>query len=406
MARLVNALGTGFALPFLPIYLLQVKGCSVVLAGGAIGAASLIGLLVTLLAARVVAHGAKAVAVAAPLASALLYVALLGADRWSALALVAANGVPVALLRPAQQTLTAGASEVGTRHRTFAWSQVAVNLGLGLGGITATAVVFVSTSLLPMIVLVNAASYVLAAVLFSQVPVQPVERPAVRTSFRAVLGRAGLRPVLVLHAGYFAVLASAFTVGMPLWLAGRPGGEATAGATFTVNTAAVVLLQAPLLRAITRRARPAVLALSMLVGASAWLTVGLAGLRSPGATALLAVMATTAVVIAVGECLYNPVTEPLVADLMPPEDHPHAFSALTLARQLGSGAGSLAVAGLVQTSGATSWLVLAVAGLVQTSGATSWLVLALAAVVLAVLAGRLRQHLPERVVAAVAGGRG
>jgi MFS family permease len=362
LARLVNALGTGFALPFLTIYLVRVKDLPLTAAAAAVGASNLVGLCCSPAAGRLVTRlGPKRTAITALLGSAALYLALPATAGPAVLVVIALTGAAVALLRPAQQALIAVATPPARRHRAYAWAQAGVNVGLGLGGLAGSALVAGPTGHLTVVVAANATSFLLAAGLFALVPAPPPtpgRRPSAPT-YRGLLAVPGMRALLLLHLVFFATVASAFTVGLPLHLLrAAPGAAAAAGLVFAANTAAVVALQGPALRLVAGRPRTAMLAASLLCCALAWTVLGTLSPVLRGSAAVALVLAA-AVAVAAGECLYNPIVEPLVADLAPAAALGPAFAALTVARQLGTGIGPVAVGFLMQSAGTAGWLVLA-----------------------------------------------
>lgn len=360
LARLTNALGTGFSLPFLTIYLIEVKHIPAVFSGGALGGANLAGIAFTPAAGQIIARvGAKPVTIAAPLLSAALYLGLpLTSGTWS-MAIVTATGIPVALLRPAQQTLIAQASTPARRHRVFAWAQAGVNVGLGLGGAAGTLLIASSSSGFLSVIMINACSYVITSACFAMVPRTGAraDLPDRQTSYRHVLATPGMRPVLLLHFAYFMVVASTFTVAIPLYIiVTLHGARAVSGIVFASNSVAVVALQGPILRRIEGRSRIDALTLSMAVSGTAWIITALTAAVAGKLVMMTGLLIVAGIMIAFGECLYNPVMEPLVADLAEATDTGHAFAALTMARQAGSVIGPV-VAGILMTSlGAAAWL--------------------------------------------------
>src|SRR5262249_51420535 len=83
---------------------------------------------------------------------------------------------------------------------------------------------------------------------------------------------------------------------------------------FFVNTAAIVLVQLPLSRAIEGRRRMRALALMPLLWAGAWLAVDAAGYWFVG-TAAFAIIAVALAVFGVGECFHGPCHQALVAEI-------------------------------------------------------------------------------------------
>jgi MFS family permease len=106
------------------------------------------------------------------------------------------------------------------------------------------------------------------------------------------------------------------------------------GVLFLVNSAAIILLQLPVSRAVEGRRRMRMLALMAAPFAGWWSIVLFTGSRLDGRTAAT-VLAGGVVVLAVGECLYDAVVSALVADLAPEGSTGRYLAASGLGWQVG-----------------------------------------------------------------------
>ena len=322
---LANAFGNGFVLPFLIIYLHNVRGISLAVAGlvaAANGAAALVsGPLAGTLADRI---GARRTLIGALLVMAAAFACFpLIHKAWHALALNAVAGFGSGAFWPSQSSLLTGLTPPERRHAAFAQQRVTMNLGIGLGG---------------------------AGRRPHRHDVGPVERSpscswwtrSRSSTFAAILARVP-SPARVVHAddggptGYRAVLRDrafrgfmllnvlVITAGIVLLMEFLPVfakneasvSERSIGFIFFLNTLLIVLAQLPVAKALEGRSRMRAFALMGLIWAASWLLVMVAGLTLEAAAAT-AVLALAATVFAVGECLHGTVQGPLVADLAEP----------------------------------------------------------------------------------------
>jgi dipeptide/tripeptide permease len=83
-----------------------------------------------------------------------------------------------------------------------------------------------------------------------------------------------------------------------------------------LNSVLIVGAQLPVAKAVEGRRRVRALALMCLVAAAGWLLVELAGIAAAAAAVPLLVLAI--VFVSAGECLYDSIYGPLVADLARP----------------------------------------------------------------------------------------
>ena len=280
---LMNSFGNGLALPFLVIYLHNVRGFSLGTAGlivaissaGQVGAGIFAGPLID-------RFGPKRVLGTGLVLQAVGYGLLpLVRSPWQAFVLVGIEGAGSAGFWPSQSTLISRLTPAVRRHAAFAQQRVTMNLGIGLGGLAAGLIAHVDdpTSFTVLFVLdaLTFLAYVVVLAFIRDPGVEPSEAGDVPSSYRAVLrhktflGLWGLN-FLFVFAGY-----SLFSL-LPVFAHDESGlSERQIGAIFFVNTVVIVIAQLPLSRWIEGRRRMRALALMPLLWAVAWLLVDAAG---------------------------------------------------------------------------------------------------------------------------------
>ena len=327
----VDALGVGLVLPFLVIYLHEVRGIPVTTVGvlASLPAVVALGLLgpVGVLIDRV---GPRPVQMAAAACSLLGAAVLAGATSVPAAGLaMLLTGVGHAAFWPANQSLVAQVLPSEIRAHYFGVSFTLLNAGIGLGGVIGALFVSVDEpSTFTTVYLLDAASF-LGPLLVLAWPLRHLGGPAPHAatdadgagaaagSYAEVLRDPVFRRLLVV------VFLSAF-VGYGQIEAGWTAfsrlvadvSTRTIGVAFAVNTTVIVLLQLVVLRHLDGRRRTRVLAVLALVWAVSWATMGAAGLVPGTAWAAVLVIASMAV-FAFGETLLSPIAPAITNDLAP-----------------------------------------------------------------------------------------
>jgi MFS family permease len=360
----LNYVGTGMFVPFLLIYLHNVRGFGLQTAGLVSAVYAGVGMAVALGAGPAVDRiGARRIA-----AVSLVLLALgLGAmplvrQPWEAFAFVGVAGIGRGLFWPGYTTLLIAVTPAAVREGSYAVQRVTSNLGFGLGGLAAGLIVSTGDpSTFTLIFVLNAASYALflVALAFVKEPerTQHIDEPSSAGGYAVVLhDRAFIGAIVI--AGLFAAFGIAQLNSMlPVYAASDVGvSERGIGLIFLCNTLAILILQLPVAKLLQGRRRVAALAFTGLVWAAAWLLALAAGLWF-SVLAATALLIAVGVVFAVGECLVGVVQGPLVADLAP-ERLRGRYTALWLtALQLGFTLGP-ALGGLLLSHSATLlWLV-------------------------------------------------
>jgi MFS family permease len=321
--NMLSALGTGFTLPFLLIYLTDARALDVGTAGDAIAFMGVAGLLTVpftgWLSDRV---GAWRVLVGALLTQALGTVGLAGVTRpWHAFVALGVIGVGQGAVWPSQSSLIAALVPPERRGRVFAVQFALLNLGIGVGGAVSGLVVDTAhVGTFQAVYVIDALSFVVyAGILLTirHVSIRPPPRePGDVSGYRDLLrDRVFLRlcgvTLLLSFAGYGQI-----HVGFPGFATEVAGvSTRTVGLAFAANTLVIVLAQLQVERRLQGRRRTRALAGVALVWAASWAVIGSAALVS-GTMAAAGVIAGAAV-FGLGETLWAPTGATLVNDIAP-----------------------------------------------------------------------------------------
>ena len=324
LGGLANAFGNGVVLPFMLIYLHNVRGISLGTAGlilatnafVSIGAGPVGGVLVD----RV---GGQRV-----LAAALVFLAvgfagyILVDSAWKGFAVASITGIGNGLFWPAQSTLITILSPRDRRHAAFAMQRVVMNLGIGIGALVGGLIATTSRpATFDALFAVNAATFVVylaVLLLFVHEPTTAESRGAARGgSYRIVMRDRPFMGVVGLNTLFIFAGMAGFEL-LPVYAKNEADvTEAMIGLIFFVNTVVIVLAQLPVTKLSEGHRRMRTLAILGVLWAGCWVLVPLAGLWVTGVAAAV-VLALIMAAFGVGECLHGSVQGPLVADLAEP----------------------------------------------------------------------------------------
>ncbi len=325
---LVNAFGNGITLPFLFIYLHNVRGIALGIVGLIVGLHAVVsivaGPLFGVLIDRIGGRRMLATALGILAAGYALYPFV--DEAWQGFLVAAITGVGVGGFWPSQSTLIAGLTKPSDRPAAFAMQRVVMNLGIGLGALAGGLIATTeSPGSFTVLFLLNSVTFlVYGVVMLALVPspelgrgggaeAQTAERAG---SYRDVLRHRAFVAVIGLNALFIFAGFSGFEL-LPVYAKNEAAvSETQIGLVFLVNTIVIVLLQLPIARLAQGRRRMPALGLLGLLWASAWLIVPIAGSETAAAATLLLIVAMT--IFAVGECLHGVVHAPLVSDLAEP----------------------------------------------------------------------------------------
>jgi MFS family permease len=359
-AGLLSAMGNGFVLPFLVIYLHEVRGFSLPAAGGVvslIGAASVVvsplsGWLVDRLDPRLLT--ATAVLLAAVATGSLAFITTLS----QALVLGAALGVAHGLFRPSERTLMAAIVPPESRHQLFALQGAMGNLGIGIGAVCGGLVVSTAhPDSFTLVFLADAATFLPYVPVLSLLPrIRPAAGSVRRRGYSEVFRARAFLALVAIDTALVLAGDSQFSSMLPVFAKEHAGvSEHLIGFLFLVNTASIVALQLPLARLMEGKRRMPALATMCVLWAGVWLLV-LASGRTTTVALAAAGLLTAAAVFAVGECLDGAIDRPLVADLAPEDLRGRYFAVHSSSSQLGFTLGPVLGGVLLAASPNALWI--------------------------------------------------
>ncbi len=320
---LANMFGNGVVVPFLVIYLHNVRDISLGLAGtiaATNGLAALIsGPIAGALADRI---GARTTLVAALVVMAAAFSLFpLIHQAWHAFLLNALAGVGSGAFWPSQGTLLSALTPPERRPAAFAQQRVTMNLGIGLGGLVGGLIASTSNpSSFTLLFIVDAATFLVFALILTRVPSPPREEAPAhepRGGYRTVLRDRPFVSFIALNTIFIAASIALFSELFPVFAKNQASvSEREIGLVFFLNTLLIVLIQLPAAKFQEGKRRMSALAVMGVLWAATWLLVLVGGLwLQAGAATVLFAFAFA--VFALGECLHGTVQGPLVSDLAP-----------------------------------------------------------------------------------------
>src|SRR3954468_15673474 len=242
LGGVANSFGNGLVLPFLVIYLHDVRGFGLGVAGLVVAVSAAAQLTAGLVAGPLVDRvGAKNVLAAGLVMQAVgfgLYP--LVRSPWQAFALIAVEGAGSAGFWPSQSTLIARLTPPARRHAAFAQQRVTMNLGIGLGGLAGGLIASVAhPASFTVLFVVDAATFLayVGVLAFIQDPgVSPEEAGDAPASYATVIRHKTFLGLWTLNFLFVAAGYSLFTL-LPAFARDQADlSERQIGAVFFVNT--------------------------------------------------------------------------------------------------------------------------------------------------------------------------
>ncbi|MEW2633939.1 MFS transporter [Streptomyces sp. NPDC048389] len=347
----LSAFGLGFTVPYLYVYVAQVRGLGATTAGAVLAAFAMAALVALPFTGRVIdRRGPLPVLVGAALLASAGAVALGLSGSIPAVVLSAAVlGAGTAVMQPALATLIVWCSETATRTRAFATQFFLQNLGLGVGGLIGGHIVDESRpASFTLLFGIEAVMFLVLAgiALTVRLPHSPAlsglrpSRAGAGTAgteggLRTLLGHRAMVQLLVLGFVLFFACYGQFESGLAAYGTEAAGIEpSTLGTALAANTAVIVLAQFLVLKFVEHRRRSRVIAAVGLIWAVAWLAAGYAGLGHGSQAMATAAFISTYALFGLGEAMLSPTVAPLVADLAPEAMVGQYNSAFALVKQL------------------------------------------------------------------------
>ena len=318
---LTNAFGNGIVLPFLIIYLHNVRGIPLGLAGlaAAINSAAALcsGFVAGSLADKV---GPKRVLIGALLVMAVA-ISLFPLIRtaWQAYVLNILLGAGSGSFWPSQSSMLTGLAPETTRHSAFALQRLTMNLGVALGGFVGGLIASVAhPSSFTVLFLLDAVTFVGYAIVTATLPSPQFHREVDTGSYREVIRDGPFMRYVVLNAAFITIGMAVIVELLPPYAKNDAGvNEREIGLLWMVNAIVVVIAQLPIAKLGEGRSRMRALALMGFLWAGTMLMIGAAGVWLFATTAF-ALMVLAVITFGIGECLHGIVHGPLTADLAPP----------------------------------------------------------------------------------------
>ncbi|MFF7447796.1 MULTISPECIES: MFS transporter [unclassified Streptomyces] len=339
----LSAFGLGFTVPYLYVYVAQVRGLGAMTAGLVLAVFAVAALIVLPFAGRaIVRRGPLPVLFAALVSAAIGALSLgLASNATTVLLSAAALGAGQAVMQPALATMIVDCSTSETRSRAFAMQFFLQNLGLGVGGLIGGHLVdTTNVSSFTLLFAIEAAMFLLLVVVMAtvRVPHAPHVEGAPRSakgSWKQLLGNRAMVQLGVLGFVLFFACYGQFESGLAAYGVEAAGISTSAlGTALAANTAMIVVAQFAVLRFVERRRRSRVIAAVGLIWAFAWVIAGYAGLGHGSQTMATAAFVSTYALFGLGEAMLSPTVAPLVADLAPTGMAGQYNSAFALVKQL------------------------------------------------------------------------
>jgi MFS family permease len=383
LGALVNAFGNGVVLPFLLIYLHNVRGIPFGLAGSAaaaqsataLGSGFLGGTLSDRLGPKRVLLGSLAVMTVA--------FALMPLIRtpWHAFAIYTLWGLGSGSFWPSQSALLAGMTPATRRAPAYALQRLAMNVGVALGGVVAGLIASVGNpGSFTILFAIDCVTFVGYMLVLARIRAPALHEGRLGGSWRAVLRDRVFTVYTLLNAAFMTAAISLVVELLPAFGKNVTGiSEKEVGIVFALNAVGVVLFQLPVVKLAEGRRRMRGFALMGTLWAATLLGVWAAGSWTR-ATEAFGILAAVMLLFAVGECLHGAIHAPLSVDLAPPQLVGRYTAAASISWQIG-------------------WIVGPAAGgfLLQHRPLLLWPIAAAVNLLCAACALALEPRLPERV---------
>ena len=319
---LLNAFGNGVVLPFLIIYLHNVRGISLGLAGLAAATQSATALASGFLAGTLSDRiGPKRVLVGA-LGVMTVAFALMPFIRspWQAFAVYVVWGAGSGSFWPSQSALLAALTPAARRSPAYALQRLTMNLGAAIGGVAAGLIASVAhPSSFTVLFLVNCATYVAYMLVLARVRAPELHPERARGTWRAVARDRTFLAYAALNAAFMTAAISLMIELLPAFGKNVTHvNEQEVGIIFALDAIGIVLFQLPVAKLAEGRRRMRGLAAMGVIWAVSLMIVWAAGVWTT-ATVAAATLAGAMLVFALGECLHGAIHAPLGVDLAPPE---------------------------------------------------------------------------------------
>ncbi|WP_432058074.1 MFS transporter [Streptomyces sp. bgisy022] len=340
----LSAFGLGFTVPYLYVYVAQVRGLGAMTAGLVLAVFAVAALIVLPFAGRAIVRRGPLPVLLTALATAAVGALSLGLSTGAGTVLASAAllGAGQAVMQPALATMIVDCSTAGTRSRAFAMQFFLQNLGLGVGGLIGGHLVDADRAgSFTLLFSIEAAMFLLLVAVMATVRMPRAPRldgataPSAKGSWKELMGNRAMVQLCVLGFVLFFACYGQFESGLSAYGVEAAGISTSAlGTALAANTLVIVVAQFAVLRFVEGRKRSRVIASVGLIWAVAWAAAAYAGLGNGSQAMATAAFISTYALFGLGEALLSPTLAPLVADLAPTGMAGQYNSAFALVKQL------------------------------------------------------------------------
>jgi MFS family permease len=314
---LANSFGNGLVLPFLIIYLHNVRGIPLGIAGLVAGVNSACGFASGFTAGT----WSDRIGPRRVLATALLVMALamglfpLVHHAWEAFLLFGLSGLGSGAFWPSQSSLVSALTPADRRHSAFATQRLTMNLGVALGGLAGG---FIAAHSFTALFLIDAGTFVAYVAVLLRLTAPDLHPDRESGSYREVMRHRVFMSYVWLNALVIAASVAIWVELLPPFAKNQAHVSSVGvGVLWAVDSLVVVIAQLPVAKLMEGRRRMRALALMSAVWAASLLGFDAAGYWT-SAWLAAGLLAAITVVFAAGECLHGTIHVPLVVDLAPP----------------------------------------------------------------------------------------
>ena len=314
--------GNGVIGPFLIIYLHNVRGISLGIAGLVVASNSAAGLVSGFVGGALSDRlGPRRVLSAALVLMAVAFALfLLIRAPWQAFGLNVLVGLGSGSFWPSQSTLLSSLTPKERRHAAFAQQRMTMNLGIALGGLVAGAIARTAhPGTFTFLFLLNAATFLVFVAVLRLVPApRHVEAHHEPGRYIDVLRNGVFLRFIVLNVIFIGAGIAVMSELLPPFAKNVAHvSEPAIGVLWFVFSGAVALAQLPIVKLVEGKRRLRGLALMGVIWAGTFLAVLAGGTWFTGTQAAL-IFGVAVAGFALGECLHGAIYAPLVVDLAEP----------------------------------------------------------------------------------------